>query len=193
MARDAAPEVLLHHLTSLGVNTNAYRLNTPHGLNALSGLVELIQQDRQALALELAPCSSLEQAYHVLNRVPYIRGFVGYQVLLDLYDNKAWPESFDGSWSLAGPGACRGMGWLMGQDLNYDWTSSEFRLDKGKFLQDMPRLMTLLTGIVQANWPKDWPEFTIHETEFMLCEADKWLRKQLTSRPSGRLFRKGKP
>lgn len=182
---------LAEYVERAGLNTNAYHLNTPHGLNSFSGVAELCHQERSDLDHRLRNCSSLEEAHAEISKERYIGGFMGYQVLLDLYDNGYFDQPFDGGWALAGPGACRGMLHLLGEDLNYDWKSAEFRKDKGSLLQKMQGLLRGLTEEVLKVWPQHWPEFTIHETEFMLCEWDKYVRKSL-GKPSGRLYKGAK-
>lgn len=183
------PGSLVVRMREKGVNTNAYRLNTPKGLNNLEGLAELIVEPRASLSERLERSTSLRQAHSEINKEPFIRGFVGYQIVLDLFDTGSWPEGFDGDWALAGPGACRGMMWLMGMVMDYDWTSAGFRADKGVFLQRMVPLMKQLTAVIGEDWPRDWEPFSVHETEFMLCELDKWVRKQEATKPSGRIYK----
>ena len=185
-------QALVEQMREKGVNTNAYRLNTPRGLNSLEGLAELILEPRERLSERLERSSSLQQAHSEIDRERFIRGFVGYQIVLDLLDTESWPKGFDGDWALAGPGACRGMMWLMGMTMDYDWTSAGFRADKGLFLQRTGPLMKQLTEVVRASWPSNWEPFSIHETEFMLCELDKWVRKNESTKPSGRLYRGSK-
>lgn len=179
------------------INTNAYRVNTPRGLLSRRGIAELSLTPRPNLKADLQACTSLGEAMKRLDQEPYINGFLGYQILLDLLDIHFWPEGFDASQVFVGPGAARGCLYLHGQDLDYGWKGREFRQESNREVRALAeKMIKSLTRRVQAAWPAEWPTFTVHETEFMLCELDKYVRKSLVLKEggqvSGRLYRSGR-
>lgn len=188
-ARQHGLEALEDSLRRRGINTQAYRINTPEGLNSLAGVARLAYARRAALAEALGKARSLKDAHGIMNATPYLGGFMGYQILLDLLEAQFWDTEFDSAWALAGPGACRGVLHLQGHKLNYDWTSRrDFRKDAGPLLRAMPELLNELTAFLMERWPWLDNPLTVHETEFMLCEWDKYVRKLAAPRPSGRLY-----
>lgn len=175
------------------INTAAYRLNTPRGINNREGILELIRTPRPGLAHALHACTSLQEAHKTLARQPYLGGFTGYQIVLDLLAVGFWPEDLDADWAWIGPGAARGLKALMGDEMNYSWRSSEYRwtigwrLEGGNSEVDQQLLRKLAYWVMQY-WPHCWPRFTIHESEWMLCEFDKYLRKSKPGAPRGRRY-----
>jgi hypothetical protein len=192
-ARGRGPDSLLACLQNDGINTQAYRINTPRGLNNLQGIVELGWDPPHSLYGQLSSTTqvrSLKDAHAVMRQYPFLVGFIGYQILLDLLAVGFWWPSFDASWVLAGPGAERGLRLLQGQPVDYDWQGGDFRRERRpSFMRSVPGLLADLTERLMQDWPAEWPPLTVHETEFMLCELDKYTRKLGAARPSGRLYR----
>lgn len=126
---------------------------------------------------------------------PYLNGFVGYQMVLDLVDLGWWPEGFDSSWSWPGPGAARGAVLITGGELSDRWEErSVQRSERG----DTTRLQRVMQHLLRRAgeerfWPWQERPWTIHEVEFMLCEYDKYCRKLpkvlAGEKVSGRLYR----
>lgn len=191
--RNAEPNRLEECLKANGINTNAYRLNTPKGLNSFAGVAELALTDTGSWGETLAEADSLRRAHELMCAHSRIGSFVVYQVILDLLDCGYWAGPFDSSWALAGPGAYRGGQFLRGDERISHWESGDFRPDRDEKLQaEMPALLAEATERVGSAWPADWPRFTVHETEFMLCELDKYVR-QRAGTGGGRRYRPPEP
>lgn len=189
--RRMSEQDLAEFLVQNGINTNAYRINTPQGLNSRSGIAELIRK-----ALDFAPertrkllaATSLQEAQVFFDSLPFVGRFIGYQIIQDLADNGFWPSGFDVSHVVAGPGAVRGYLWLTGVEQDPRWESAGFRHDRIKTTRVLAELaIPDLTTILREKWPSYRPLISVHETEFMLCELDKYVRKS-TGAASGRLF-----
>lgn len=188
--RHDEPWALASYLRERGVNTNAYRQNTPMGLNSIDGIEQMALVATRDWWRAVDRATTLQQAHQLITSHSRIGRFVSYQIALDLYDCDFWVDGFDSDWTLAGPGALRGCLYLLGRDVNRDWTASEFRKEVTWDLQArLLPMMRDLTHHIAATWPREWPAFTIHETEFMLCELDKWLRKREATKPTGRVYR----
>lgn len=185
------PRKLAQYLRDNGINTNAYRFNTPHGLNSHDGVAEWALTDTGSLWWNLEAEPSMREAAMLMRDRTTLGPFLIYQVLLDLFDCGFWGEGFDDAWCSVGPGAYRGVAYLRGQEIGFDWQTKEYRVD-GRGRQDddaiLPPLLAL-TEAMQEFWPAEWPAFTLHETEFMLCEYDKYIRKSGAGSRSGRKYR----
>lgn len=180
------PSLLLG--SEVKINTAAYRLNTPKGINNRAGVYDLAMQERPVLAACLFSANGLQEAHKVMCGEKYLGGFTGYQILLDLLDVGFWRTKimFDADWAYVGPGAARGMAALMGREVEYRFAKSAFRMEGDKTLTQQDLLRKICTSI---DWPEAWPTFTVHEAEWMLCEFDKYVRKSRPGAARGRRFR----
>jgi len=98
--------------------------------------------------------------------------FTAYQFVLDLLHSPGWLDKAGDrdTWAVTGPGGRRGLNRMMGRDLKHP-TRPEVELSE----------MLLLTQEIAKRWPKGekWGKISIHETEFFLCEFDKYERIRL--------------
>lgn len=180
-----------------GINTNAYRLNTPLGLNNVDGLVALLKRantDRPELREELQAAPNVPAALRCLG--PYLNGFVGYQIVLDLVDLGWFPSTFDSSFAWPGPGAVRGALRVAGIPFDDQWES---RARRGLFTPEQLAVYHRVLAHLHRKageeryWPWTERPWSIHEVEFMMCEYDKYTRKgpalERGERVSGRLYK----
>lgn len=193
----AGPEDLLRLGRELGVNTNAYRLNTPLGLNNIDGMAVMADralQLRDAVMAEGDIPSALETLGAVgTPLMTFLSGFVGYQVILDLVELGAVRPDFDSSWSFPGPGAARGALMLTGMDPSGDWITRQAEMRRHE-AQNADTVQAVMRRLMREstspdNWPWQNRPWTIHEVEFMLCEFDKYKRKSGAEKVSGRRYR----
>ncbi len=168
----------MDRLVGLGINTNAYRINTPLGLNNKAGVRLLMDRAEAAaddLALLCAEATSFRQLARDFNAASGLGRFITYQVLLDLRDLGQLSRVAD-DWAYPGPGAARGLARLRGDYAEVGWAHNAYRLDRraedkpGSDLNQMIRLTPLLREMT------GWPRWSIHETEGWLCEWDKYER-----------------
>lgn len=179
------PELLAEY----GINSNAYKLHTPRGLNNFAGIAEICSTERRMLSIQLVSCKSLQAAHNYLAMIKFLVGFTGYQIILDLLQTNFWDDQFDAEWVFCGPGASRGADCLTGEDKGeYHWRKNATgRLSEAE-QNHLRRYCIFLYKKVMEEWPTEWPDFTIHEAEFMLCEFDKYNRKK-NGAPGGRIYR----
>lgn len=180
--RPATTEEFSEVTAGFGVNTNAYRINTPLGLNNLEGIWLMYQEGRHRGSHFL----SQKDIPAALSTMADLRlgGFVGYQIVLDLIELQAFPAGFKDDWAWPGIGAERGARRAIGHKLSPDW----------KRRRNAP--MIEITGIMHQllersliHWPSHWRAWTIHEVEGWLCEYDKWARYTNGESAGGRKFK----
>lgn len=195
-------------LPGVVVNTHAYKVNTPLGLNNRVGITVLI---RAALKAEWTQVNSLETATAAMASVGLGR-FVAYQAAQDL-KGSVLPEipSDADHWTLIGPGSIRGALRLNGLDIaawaetrgyarpkdgtrigtvKESWLASAVRELVGRTDAEtwaLEQARALLTA-ARVEWPASWPEWHLGEAEHMLCEYDKVERWQALGFAGARRF-----
>lgn len=193
--RDVRPAV-----EARGLNTNAYRLNTPLGLNQAEGLYLMMDAARPKL-IRIHLAKNIPEALRVLREVPCLGGFVGYQVALDLVEFGFFVPDFVDDWTYPGLGADRGAATLLGRredTFRHGVETWQNRKRPGPEKLATTDLKTLQTQavirqlLVDSRDPSRWPwvdrPWSIHEAEGQLCEYDKYVRC-LSGSMGGRRFR----
>lgn len=174
-----------------GLNTNAYRLNTPRGLNSREGVIELMWEALAAnqmgqLTRARQRMTSFREYCEEQGRRTSISSFIGYQAALDLRDLGLTCHMAD-DWAYLGPGAVRGAFAVEGAPVGpHRWEergSSWVRSQGGESAARPDRtaggrslawaVMDKLTVVGKSEWG---PEWSIHETEGWLCEFDRYER-----------------
>ena len=182
-------ETIREAMAACGINTNAYRLNTPLGLNKAEGL-HVMMNEAQLRRDRVLTALSIPAALAVLGEVSCLGGFVGYQIILDLIELGAFSSDFVDDWCWAGPGAGRGAMRLLGQKPSGSWMDrSVWGRPEDKHPELVQAVMSHLLTQAPANWPTAWRPWTIHEVEGWLCEYDKWARRTFNESPGGRRFK----
>lgn len=174
----------LDRLRAVGVNTNAYRLNTPLGLNNKAGLALLTQRaldNSPALWEALCSSRSFRQYMEASMKATGLSTFIAYQAALDLRDLRMTEHMTD-DWAYPGPGCIRGLLRLDRDDVPTHWLGHNYRnpdrLVRGR---DLQAEMTRLSDRARADL--GWERWSIHETEGWLCEYDKYERMALSTPP----------
>lgn len=176
-----------------GLNANAYKIHTPKGLFQPDGVALAMEGVTEDLCDRVTATTDMPSAIKVLRELHGTGGFNGYLIALDLLRCGHWSPTFNGEYAFMGPGAYRGACHISGDDVKYIRTderaSSSWRQAKGgpEVQAWGQRFMRSLARKVSEGWPPSWQPFTIHESEFMLCEHDKHVRKQIAG-GSGRLY-----
>lgn len=183
--------------------TGSYIINSPNGMDKLTGVLQMIQWVWDGLDPVLEAVkhdNSLESVWEQLCKFPHIAAFTSYEIVTDLRHTHLLdraPDIF--TWANPGPGAMRGLNRIHGRPLNG-------KGDKQKFIDEMQVIMREAHTSIQ--WPVnisdgleephyvlnnigrvggDWPMWEMRDVEHTLCEFDKYTRtKQGEGRPRGR-------
>lgn len=167
----------LGRLVSVGINTNAYRINTPLGLNNKTGVLLFLdraQEAHSALAAVANQAVSFRQLHAEVQALSGLGSFIAYQALLDLRDLSMLRTKDD--WAYPGPGAARGLARLAGTYKEARWDAKEYRLDS-RTNSAAPELVDRLLELTPVlREILGWDRWSVHETEGWLCEWDKYER-----------------
>lgn len=214
LSRVDTTQGLAQQVKELPVNTSAYKLNTPLGLNNKDGIAELVSRaDRR----NWAPEETLKGAWFALRGIG-VSPFIAYQAAQDLKGSvlPKVPDDAD-TWTYMGVGAERGLLRLQGlkpQDL-VNWAHANGYVKSGAQMRDLSMKDTYVSGWIKRVlgvkdreawglkgaekllelsrlpelWPRDWPEWHLGEAEHMLCEFDKLERWRQIGPKGARLFK----
>lgn len=159
------------------LNTNAYRINTPLGLNSHAGvfmLIDDIWDNRAVINQTIEDAPSVREAWANIHLASGVSDFIRYQAILDLRGIGAFAGKQD-DWAYAGMGARRGLARITGQDVAVGWTSNDYRNYHHSLKDEWTQeVMQAITAQAQALWGRG--PWGIHETEGWLCEYDKYER-----------------
>jgi alpha-glutamyl/putrescinyl thymine pyrophosphorylase clade 1 len=151
--------------------TGAYMVKTPVGLNKTAGLAQLLGEVLPHCATYadglLGRSASLSEVHEWLMQFPFIGGFIAYEIVSDLRHTPLLNRANDVmTWCHLGPGAKRGLGWVLEGD-------SEARFAKFRHELACRHLLT------KANEDAFWIArggWEMREVEHNLCELDKYVR-----------------
>lgn len=156
--------------------TGAYIIKAGDGMSKLEGILQCIDLARPKLpsmvnAWEFAGGASLEGAWMDLKSLHYMGGFMAYEVVTDLRWTPVLEKAPDiMTWGNLGPGAIRGMSWVVHNN-PYAFANS------GKMQREMLKMMADLLELskLEEFWPQSWPHWEMHEVEMWLCEHAKYM------------------
>lgn len=126
--------------------------------------ISLVYRQRKRF---IAACKqgTLEAAWRELIQVPYLGGFMAYEVVTDLRHTALLQDASDVmTWANPGPGAIRGLNRLHGRPLHQNC--------RKEALNEMRSLLVLC----HRRLPKHMPSFELREVEHASCEWDKYER-----------------
>ncbi len=151
--------------------TGAYMIKTPAGMNKLEGICDCMDK-LVSMKLEVGGMK-LQDAHAEIMKAPYLGSFMAYEIVTDLRHTPLLCDAPDiDSWTVAGPGAARGLGWILYDDpTTFSYTSKH---QQDRMLGYMRELLGASRG--GDNWPQGWPDWEMREVEHTLCEYDKWRR-----------------
>ena len=171
--------------------TGAYMVVSPHGKNKLDGILDCavnILKDAIHLQAHIEPGeTTLQGVTEVIASYHYLGPFMAYEVVTDLRHTPLLDKAPDiMTWANPGPGAARGLGRVLHNDVDlYNRSSAKDAEPLQKGMQ-----LLLKESKLQKNWPKRWPEWEMRDVEHLLCECDKYERVRLGQ---GRPRQKYKP
>lgn len=186
--------------------TGSYIINSPNGMDKLTGVLWMIQQVRDEMddVLDVIYESNralgvLRETWDRLRQFPHIADFTSYEIVTDLRHTKLMGHAKDHmTWANPGPGAMRGLNRIHGRPLNK-------KLKKDDFVAEMRDLLAKSRS--EQYWPQhsyndtyvkfqgvdldipvsDWPTMEMRDIEHTLCEFDKYMRTKLgEGRPRGK-------
>lgn len=161
------------------VVTGAYMVRTPYGMNKIEGICEMMEvflDSGVIQKLARGPSTmTLQEAHGLIEQVPFQGHFTAYEIVTDLSHTCVLENAPDiMSWANPGPGAQRGLQWVMQREF-------------GRGKDDMERMLQCMRELLRLSWDEDnWPwqdkPWTMREVEHWLCEYDKYCRGQLGQR-----------
>lgn len=152
------------------VVTGAYMIKTPAGMSKVRGICQcvdfFVREGMHHDVTHNLGSHTLRGFHEGLMEVPYLGGFMAYEVVSDLRWTCVLRDAPDIlTWCYLGPGAARGLQWLTGEEFN-----------RNSDLQQA--LMLDLCQELLAESRKQWVHtpWEMREVEHWLCEYDKWKR-----------------
>lgn len=164
--------------------TGAYIIKTPNGKSKLEGLLWCIEQARVYLP-KCVPTwgQTLRGAWADLCTMPFQGGFMAYEVVSDLrWTPVLWHAEDILTWANPGPGAARGLGWVLQGDPKLFISSDRkhaaqsARKHADEMLATMRQLLAMSLDENQDWWPRRYIPWEMREVEHWLCETDKYMR-----------------
>jgi len=154
--------------TGAYIITNAGR-SEPKVQVICEALAELYDQ-RDKLAKRIRKRRSMEKAVDILQCIPTIGGFIGYEIACDLRHTRILADATDvNSWANPGPGARRGIHRLL--------TGERHKLPTGvDYIRAMRELLVLAPKYVSDHIKTCTWALEMREIEHSLCEFDKYMR-----------------
>lgn len=150
-------------------------------IEIISAAVDLIHENRKAMAAYIRATRSMEKTCEVLQLVPTVGPFISYEIACDLRFTRLLADATDiNTWANPGPGAMRGIHRL----LTGSAKPTSPRPDYVAVMRDLlVRSEKALGPHVRAcEWPVE-----MREIEHSLCEFDKYMRvKNGEGRPRSR-------
>lgn len=168
-------EILLEDVRP--IVTGAYMIKTITGLDKLHGALQVIDEALPIIRGWEEPYpTTLHGMHQKLMEIPYMGGFMSYEVVSDL----RWTDVLQNapdimSWANAGPGCVRGLSRLVN-----GVPSGTFTRNSQKSQEEMVEYMQVLLerAYEEKYWPQAWRPWEMREVEHWLCEYSKitgWL------------------
>jgi hypothetical protein len=101
------------------------------------------------------------------------------EVTIDLrYTDVLWNAPDINTWTIAGPGCARGLGYVVADDpKHFNYNSAK---DQAVMLPLMQELLAL--SKFEDYWPQEWEPWELHECEMWACEYAKYRSAQAGNR-----------
>lgn len=143
-----------------------------------------VYRERMQLTANLMNSNSIEEAWHLIQQFKWFGPFVAYQVVLDLsylpFFASRWKDL--DTWVYPGPGAKKGLYWLMGYDPVRSKGSGKYR--EGITDDDIAEAIRYLQRNQYKYFKKyklkfkrwEGKELDVNNVEFSLCEFQKYMR-----------------
>ena len=153
------------------VVTGAYMVHSPIGYSKLDGLLVAIDWARPKLPKMVERWGATqEQAHRDLCTLDNMGSFSAGEVVWDLRWTSLLENATDiNSWTNAGPGCARGLGYVVADDPR--------RFNHGSKSNQREMLILMQELLVMSRsedyWPTAWEPWELHEVEMWLCEYGK--------------------
>jgi len=146
--------------------------------------LERVFKQRVDLTKRLKALDSIEEAWHIIREAKFFGPFVALQCVLDLSYMRTFSSRWKDldTWTYTGPGAKKGIYWLMGHNPVRSKGSKEFK--KGMTDKDMIWIIQHLQ-INQSGYIKQYglkfkkwegKPLDVNNIEYSLCEFQKFMR-----------------
>lgn len=166
------------------VVTGSFVVLGERGYNKAEGVARCVAYALEHLRPgQLAAGGELRYAHALLMGIPYLGGFMAYEMVSDLRYTSVLNNAEDiGTWCFLGPGATRGLGRLVAGNADYyNGGAKGAQEDMLLFARQL-----LLASRQEKNWPTAWPRWEMREVEHWLCEYDKYERVRAGGRAKRR-------
>lgn len=170
------------HRAGAPVFGSAYIIQSPTGKDKIDGILWAFEQikarwqEGYQIALDT---SSMEKVHEWLLQFPHMGPFMAYQVVCDLTYGWLLSRAVDKmDWTVAGPGAARGLGWLVHDDpAAFSYTGAKDQIVMRAWMYDLLKLSQ-----AEALWPQAAGPWELATVQHWSCEYDKWRRGQAGER-----------
>jgi len=151
------------------VVTGAYRINTPASRSKVHGVAWIVDGVHEIEAVVWENAKNLQSTWQMLQSVPYVGGFIAYEITSDLRWTSMLKDAPDVlTWANPGPGAIQGLS-ILDHDLRFS-NKATSRITMMQHLLSLSQHHTY--------WPSEWPSWEMREVEHWLCEFAKWCRAE---------------
>jgi hypothetical protein len=159
------------HDSGKPIFTGAFMVNSPQNRPKLPAILDCIDWCYENLDPEaiLRECRTKEAMFERIKAVPRQGPFSAYQVVVDLMYTLYLEDASDlGSFTVAGPGCARGLGYVVHD--RPDAFGYQSRHGQRVMLEHMCGLL----AASRDHWPADWPPFILSDIENGCCEYAKY-------------------
>ena len=156
--------------------TGAFMCKSPSGMDKLDGVlfcIDNIARDAERITTEWVPeKATLEGMWNLLREYPYCGPFVAYEFTTDLRFTWMLEKAPDiNTWANLGPGATKGMGYIIHGDENH-WCETS-KKDQQEMLVHLRKILEMSRD--PKYWPSEFPRWdSLHVAEFGTCEFSKY-------------------
>jgi len=164
------------HKAGAPVFGSAYIIQSPTGKDKIDGILwafeQIVQRWHEGYKIALET-KSMEKVHEWLMQFPHMGPFMAYQVVCDLTYGWLLRDAVDKmDWTVAGPGAARGLGWLVHDDpaaFNYNGVKDQIVMRA--WMYDLLKLSQ-----EERRWPQAAGPWELATVQHWSCEYDKWRR-----------------
>lgn len=170
-------EILLpYQRANVPIFGNAYIIQSPTGMIKLDGILWAIGNVTKRWYEGYSLCiehKKMQSAHEWFKQFPHMGPFMAYQVVCDLTYTWILDKAEDRmDWTVAGPGAARGLGWLAhDMETAFDYNGQKDQLTMRALMHDV-----LIMSRDDTLWPQSWGQWEMATVQHWSCEYDKWRR-----------------
>lgn len=164
------------HKAGAPVFGSAYIIQSPTGKDKIDGILwafeQIVQRWHEGYKIALET-KSMEKVHEWLMQFPHMGPFMAYQVVCDLTYGWLLRDAVDKmDWTVAGPGAARGLGWLVHDDpAAFSYNGVKDQIVMRAWMYDLLKLSQ-----EERRWPQAAGPWELATVQHWSCEYDKWRR-----------------